>query len=134
MQLSVTVRNAILDAVETTVGTSAILEIWGGTIPANCGSADAAGNALAVMNLPVDWMDDANSGSKPKLGTFEDTNADNAGTATHFRLKDSGGTTCHMQGTITGSGGGGDMEFDSTTITAGQLVTITSFTLLAGNE
>jgi hypothetical protein len=133
MQLSVTVRNAILDAVESTIGTSARLQIFNGTPPASCASADS-GTMLAEMLLAVDWMDDAASGSKPKLGTYEDTNADQTGTAGHFRLKDSAGTTCHMQGTITGSGGGGDMEFDSTTITAGQLITITSFTLLAGNS
>lgn len=134
MQLSVAVRNAILNSVETTIGTSPILEIWAGTLPASCATADdPGGTVLGTMNLDADWMANAANGSKVKLGTFEETNAPAAGTASHFRLKDSGGTTCHMQGTITGTGGGGDMEFDNTTIGLGQLITITSFTLTAGN-
>jgi hypothetical protein len=37
-----------------------------------------------------------------------------------------------MQGTITATGGGGDMTLDNTSIASGQQVTITSFTLSAG--
>ena len=55
------------------------------------------------------------------------------GTAGHFRLLDSGGTTCHAQGTVTATGGGGDLTLDNTSIASGQSVTITSFTLTAGN-
>jgi hypothetical protein len=133
MQLSVACRNAVLNSVETTIGTSPKLQIWSGTIPASCATADGAGTKLAEMNLPSDWLADAASGQKIKSGTFEDTNADATGTASHFRIKDSAGTTCHMQGSITATGGGGDMEFDSLSITAGQHITITSFTLNAGN-
>ena len=134
MQLSVSCRNAILDSIETTIGTSARIQIWSGTIPANCASADGAGTMLAEIVCPSDWLLAASAGSKSKVATaFEDTSADAGGTASHFRLKDSGGTVCHMQGTITATGGGGDMEFDSTTITLGQHITITSFQLNAGN-
>lgn len=132
MQLSTAVRNAILDQLETTIGTAPILQIRTGAPPASCATADS-GTLLASMTLPSDWLAAAASGSKAKLGTFEDTNADDTGTAGHFRIKDSTGTTCHMQGTITATSGGGDMEFDSTSITTGQHITITSFTLTAGN-
>lgn len=132
MQLSVDCRNAVLNSVETTIGTSPILRIRSGAPPASCATADS-GTVLAEMTLPSDWMADAVAGSKVKAGTFEETDAPNTGTAGHFRIYDSAGTTCHMQGTVTASGGGGDMEFDSTSITAGQFVTITSFTLNAGN-
>ena len=43
----------------------------------------------------------AGSGQKAKSGTWEDTSADAAGTAAHFRIYDSGGSTCHIQGTVT---------------------------------
>jgi hypothetical protein len=133
MQLSVACRNAILDILETTIGTSAILKIRSGAVPATCATADA-GTVLATMNLPSDWLAAASAGTKDKLGTFEDTNADATGTAGHFRVYASDGTTCHMQGTITATGGGGDMEFDSVSITSGQYITITSFQLVAGNS
>ena len=36
-----------------------------------------------------------------------------------------------MQGTITATGGGGDMTVDNTSVTAGQTVNITAFTITA---
>lgn len=132
LQYSVTVRNAKLDAVESTIGTSAVLKIRTGSPPANCAAGDT-GTVLATLSLPSDWMAAASAGSKAKSGTWEDTSADNTGTAGHFRLYASDGTTCHAQGTITTSGGGGDMIVDSTSFTAGQNFTVTGFTLTAGN-
>lgn len=132
LQFSVAVRNARLDAIETAIGASAILKIRSGAPPANCGAADA-GTVLATLNLPADYMAAAASGSKGKSGTWEDTTADATGTAAHFRLYASDGTTCHLQGTVTLTGGGGDLTLDSVTLTAGQPVTITGFTITDGN-
>jgi len=131
-QLSVSVRNARLDAIEATVGASAKLEIRSGAQPANCAAADS-GTLLASMTLPSDWMAAASSGAKAMSGTWQDASADAAGTAGHFRIKDSGGTTCHLQGSVTATGSGGDLTLDNTNIAAGQSVSITSFTLTDGN-
>lgn len=133
LQYSVTVRNAQLDAFETAIGTSAVLKIRSGSAPATCATADS-GTVLATLNLPSDWMAAASSGSKAKSGTWEDASADATGTAGHFRIYASDGTTCHAQGTITATGGGGDMTLDNTSIATGQAVSITSFTLTAGNS
>lgn len=133
VQLSITVRNARLDAVETAIGATAVLKIRTGAQPANCAAADA-GSVLVTMTLPADWMSAAASGSKAKSGTWSDPSADATGTAAHFRLYASDGTTCHMQGTVTVSGGGGDMTLDSVSVTATQTVTITSFTLTDANS
>lgn len=132
LQYSVAVRNAQLDAFETTTGASAILRILSGTVPANCATAQT-GTLLASLSLPSDWMSAASAGSKALLGTWNDTSADATGTAGYFRILDSTGTTCHAQGTITATGGGGDMTLDNTSIASGQTVTVTSFTLTAGN-
>lgn len=132
LQYSTTVRNAKLDAVETAIGTSAVLKIRTGAPPADCATADS-GTVLATLSLPSDWMAAASSGSKAKSGTWQDTSADNTGTAAHFRLYASDGTTCHAQGTVTATGGGGDMTVDSTSFTSGQSFTVTTFTLTAGN-
>ena len=129
---STTVRNAKLDAVETAIGTSPILRIRSGTKPATCASADT-GTVLAEMTLPSDWMAAAASASKAKSGTWQDTSANATGTAGHFRIYDSTGTTCHIQGSITATGGGGDMTLDTTSITSGGVVSISTFTLNAGN-
>jgi hypothetical protein len=131
-QLSTTVRNGMLDSVESTIGTSPILRLRSGAVPSNCAAADS-GTVIATINLPSDWMAAAASGSKAKSGTWQDTSADAAGTVAHFRIYDSGGSTCHWQGTVTLTGSGGDITLDNTNVTAGQSVTITSFSLSAGN-
>lgn len=132
MQLSTAVRNARLDAIETAIGNSAILRIRSGAAPANCAAADA-GTVLATLNLPSDWMAAASGGTKALLGTWQDASADATGTAAHFRVYDSTGTTCHIQGTVTATGGGGDMTVDSVSFTATQQFTVTGFTLTDGN-
>lgn len=132
IQFSVAVRNARLDAIETTVGASAVLKIRSGAAPANCATADS-GDVLATLSLPADWMAGAAAGSKAKSGTWEDASADAAGTAAHFRLYASDGTTCHAQGTVTATGGGGDMTVDNTSFEVGQKFTVTGFTLTEGN-
>lgn len=133
IQFSVSVRNGMLDAIETVTGASAILRIRTGSAPADCATADS-GTVLATLNLPSDWLAAASSGTKAKSGTWEDTSADNSGVAAHFRVYASDGSTCVMQGTITATGGGGDMTLDNTNIASGQSVTITSFQLTAGNS
>jgi hypothetical protein len=112
IQLSVAVRNAELDAIESAIGASAVLRIRSGSVPSTCATADA-GTALASMTLPSDWMAAASSGSKALAGTWQDASA--------------------MQGTVTATGGGGDLTIDNTSINSGQSVTITSFTLTAAN-
>lgn len=133
LQLSEDVRDARLDAIEAEIGASPILRLRTGAPPADTSEADS-GTVVATMNLPSDWMAAAAGGSKAKAGTWEDTEADNAGTVGHFRIYDSGGSTCHMQGTVSGSGGGGDMELDNAVVEAGQQITITSFVLTDGNS
>lgn len=132
LQYSVAIRNARLDVVESTIGVSAILRLRTGAAPANCAAADS-GTIVATLTLPSDWMAAASAGAKAKAGTWEDLSADNAGTVAHFRIYDSGGTVCGMQGTVTITGGGGDMTLDNNVVTAGQAITVTGFTLTAGN-
>jgi len=132
VQLSTAVRNARLDAIETTIGTSAVLKIRTGAQPATCATADS-GTVLATLNLPSDYFAAASGGAKAKAGTWEDTSADAAGTAAHWRLYASDGTTCHAQGSITATSGGGDLELQNTSLAVGQAVTITAFTLTDAN-
>jgi len=130
VQLSVAARNARLDSIETTIGTSAVMKIFSGSPPANCAAADT-GTVLATLNLPSDWMAAASGGSKTLSGTWQDLSADNTGTAGHFRVYDNGVTTCHIQGTVGTSGT--DMTVNSTSFTAGQSFTVNTFTLTDGN-
>lgn len=134
IQLSTAIRNARLDTIESTSGTSCSLEIRSGTVPANCAAA-GTGTVLATINLPLDWMAAAASGAKAILGTWTDASVDATGTAGHFRIYNSqvtkDGTTCFMQGTVGTTGT--DMIVDSVSLVAATTFTITAFTLTDGN-
>lgn len=130
VQLSTAVRNARLDAIESTAGASAVLRIRTGAQPANC-AASRTGTVLATVTLPSDWMAAASGGTKALSGTWQDASADATGTAAHFEIMDSGLTTCHMQGSVGTSGT--DMVVDSVSFTAGQQFNVTAFTLTDGN-
>ena len=131
LQYSTAVRNACLDAVESTTGASPTLEIRSGAAPANCAAADT-GTLLASMALPADWMNAASGAVKTLLGSWQDSSADGTGSAGHFRIKQ--GATCHLQGSVGANvaiatnaitaANGNVLNFASTTgVTAGQKVT-----------
>jgi hypothetical protein len=132
IQLGVTVRNNRLDSIETTVGTAAKLKVFTGSQPANCAAANS-GTVLATLTLPSDWMSAASGGVKSLLGTWQDTSADATGTAAHFRIYDNAETTCHLQGSVTATGGGGDITVDNVSFATGQQFTITAFSLTDAN-
>jgi len=132
VKMSVVVRNAKLNAVETAIGASPVLKLRTGAPPANIVDPDS-GTAVATMDLPADWMGNADAGAKALAGTWQDAGADSSGTIGHFRLYAADGTTQHIQGTVTNTGGGGDMTVQNVVVEAAQAITITGFTLTAGN-
>jgi len=132
-QLSTTVRSGMAAAVETAIGTSPKLSLWTGAPPANCAAANS-GTKLAEMTLPSDFVTES-GGVLTKSGTWEDLTADNTGDAGHYRIHDSAGTTCHLQGTVTGTvAGTGDMVLQQAleSIVAGQRVYVSTWTLTVG--
>ena len=102
-----------------------------GAQPADCATADA-GTELSHTQLPSDWMAAASGGTKAKAGTWSGTGAA-AGTAGHFRVKETTDTNCHLQGSVTATSGGGQMELDNVVIASGQGITFNTFTLTAPN-
>ncbi len=131
MRFNSTLRHARLDAIETVLGASPVLEIRTGSAPTAITDADA-GTLLASLTLPADFMENAGAtttGLKGLSGTWEAT-AVAQGTPGHFRLKTSGGTAV-----VDGSAGTAstDLILASATIDSGQVVTITSFDVTDGN-
>lgn len=129
-QYSVALRNAKLNTIDTTVGTSATLKIFSGAEPANCAAADPTG-LLATITLPASPWGSASAGAIALAGTWS-VSASGTGTAASFRIYDNV-PTCHIQGNITATGGGGDMTLDNTSIASGQTITVTTFTITSGN-
>ena len=130
LQYSAAIYLARLDLVESTTGATAKLLIFSGSAPANCAAADT-GTLLATLTLPSDWMNAASGTTKTLAGSWTGTASGGAGaTPTHFRIKDNAGTTCHVQGTA--GIGSGDLQVNGT-ITSGQTVSVSTFTLTAAN-
>lgn len=129
LQYGLSLRQAQVNAIETTVGASPTMEIRSGAPPANCAAADS-GSVLATIALPADWLTSADAtATVSKVGTWEDLSADASGTPGHFRIKQ--GATCHLQGTVGVSAS--DMIVDSATFTAGQHFSVNTFSISAGN-
>lgn len=129
IQLGVTLRNNRIGQVESTVGTSPKLQIRTGAQPATCATADS-GTLLVELTLPSDWEGAASGGAVALSGTWSGT-AVATGTGAHFRLKDSAGTTTHMQGSV--GLGSGDLSLDNNSIATGQTVAVTTWTMTDGN-
>jgi sulfur carrier protein ThiS len=132
IQLSVAARNARLNAIETVLGTAPLLRIYTGTQPADCATA-ASGTLLAEATLPSDWLAAAANGSIAMSGSWSDSAANGTGTAGYYRFYDSAGTNCHLQGTVTLTGGGGDMTVNNTSFATNQVFTVTSYSLTDAN-
>jgi hypothetical protein len=125
VQYSVTLRNAMGDAWEAAMGTSAKIRIYSGAMPASCATA-ASGTLLAEFALASDWSAAAASGAKTLSSLPLSTTGAAAGTAGYYRFFDTAGTTCHEQGTVATSAA--DMIIDNASIALSQTVQITGYT------
>lgn len=141
VQYSTAVRINMLDAIEVICGYNPRLVFYAGTKPTLC--SDSIGAATTLATLPLtgaggDFMSPAaavgNVVTKAKnpASTWTAT-ASGSGTASFYRLWDATMTTCHEQGTVTATGGGGDITLDNTTIAINQTITVTGKTITAGN-
>jgi len=119
-----TLRNNQASQIQTTVGGSGLLKIFSGAEPANCAAADPSG-LLATIALPATFLTSA-AGVTTIAGSWS-VAASGAGTAACFRIYD-GSAVCHLQGNVTT-----DLVLNNTSIAIGQTVTVTAFTVTAGN-
>ena len=130
LKMSAAVRNAMLDAITTQVGTTAKLRIYSGTRPANV-AASITGTLLAELTCNATFAPSASGGVLTLNSITSDSSADATGTATHFRLWNSAGSTAMVDGDVGTSGS--DLNLNTTSIVAGAAVSVTSFTITAGN-
>jgi len=123
-QYGATLRNNQVGQIQTTIGGSGTLKIFSGAEPANCAAADPSG-LLATIVLPATFLT-SSAGVTTIAGSWS-VAASATGTAASFRMYD-GSSVCHVQGNCTT-----DLILNNTSITSGQTVTVTSFTVTAGN-
>jgi hypothetical protein len=124
-------RNNMLANITSAIGTSGRLRIYAGTPPANANTALAGPNViLADLALSSTFAPAPSTPGLLQANAITAANASNTGTATFFRLTTSAGAAV-VQGTVGTSGA--DLNLDSTSITSGVSVAVTSFTITEGN-
>ena len=107
----------------------------------DAGTTDAAGSVLiattgfasTLVNIPLaapPAFGAAASGVATASGLPKEATATATGTAAVFRIEDRDNTEI-FQGVVTATGGGGDMELSSLSVTSGDTVRINTFTYTA---
>jgi hypothetical protein len=124
MQLSITGRNASIDAVNTLLN--------GGTLEIRTGSPAAidgapTGTVLATLSINATAFGAASAGSAT-FNAIVDVTATAAGTAGHYVAKDSGGNA-ERNGTV-----GVEMILNNTTFGIGDDVSVTGWTYAQGTS
>lgn len=130
-------RNAQLNSTDlSSAFDNGKLRIYSGSKPATANLAPT-GTLLVEITLPADAFAAVANGAMAKNGTWSDASANATGTAGWFRLSAASdddtldGNFARLDGTVTATGGGGDLTVDSTSITAAQSYTQNSFTITA---
>ena len=129
LQFDVTAQNAVLSALVAAIGASPHIQFYNGALPANC-ATNPQGVKVVDFALAAVWASGPAGGQLTLSNIPLQAIAAASGTVNYFRIVDSIGM-CHMQGTVTGTGGGGDFELDNPNVTQGQTVTIGSWTIVA---
>lgn len=115
MQFSTTLRNEWGDLLRSKCYT---LKIRTGAKPINCSAADT-GTVIAELVFPVDAFPATSGGVLTLTGVLQDTAANATGDALHARVYDGSGV-CHMQGSASMLGGGGDFILENNSIAINQ--------------
>ena len=129
MQYSITHRTNAMSQLNTDIGANAVIKVWTGTMPANCGTADS-GTLLVTFAGNAGGFGAA-SGGVLTASAVASANAGNTGTAGYFRIYPSAATSTNavVQGTCGLSAA--DMILTNTSITSGQTCNFTSLTVTA---
>lgn len=133
LKYSAALKNAQQNAITSTVGASALLNIYSGTQPANPDTAITSQVLLATLTCNATFAPSASGGVLTLNSITNGTGTAGASTgttATWYRLTTSGGTA-HIDGTVGTSGA--DLNLNNTSIATGQTVSVTSATYTNGN-
>ena len=125
MEITVAARNAAGTALTDLLNTGSI-EIRTGASPGV--DSAATGTLLATLPLSASAFGTWAAGSATANAITQDASADATGTAGYFRALTSGSAAV-IDGTITATSGGGDMELNSVSIVSGATVDITAWTI-----
>jgi hypothetical protein len=129
MQAAAAARTAIISAVAA-LANSGKLRIYS----SDSADPDASptGTLLAELTFGSTAFqsatDDGTNASVVANAITQDSSADASGTAAHWRAYQSNGTTMITKGTVSGVGGGGELQLNNTAIVASGVVSVSSLT------
>jgi hypothetical protein len=136
--ISTNIRNAAVDAITVLFdGGTGRINVYTGSKPATPATA-ATGTLLGTLTLSTDAAPAASNGVASWNAITEDASADASGTPGWFRMYNSdetapgsagGASDARLDGTVSVTGGGGELQFGNTSFVAGGGIFITSFTL-----
>lgn len=124
--------DALVDLLDAGAGAGS-LRIYDGSQPSG-GPDEAVGSQTLLAELTLSdpafgGATDADPGGQATADAIsDDTSADASGTASWFRAVDSDGNAV-IDGDVSSTGGGGDLELNSTSISSGATVSVTSWTV-----
>lgn len=133
LKYATALRNAQQDAITTFAGNSGLLRIYAGTQPTDPQTAISAQTLLGQLTMNATSFSAASGGVLTANAITQDSSADATNTASFFRLFKSDGSTVVMDGTITATGGGGDMTLNTVSIVSGGPISCTGFAITRGN-
>jgi hypothetical protein len=126
-------RNNQLDEITGDIGASGLLRIYDGSQPADADTAVGAQTLLAECPLSATAAAAASGGVLTFNAITSEASAPATGTATWFRVVTSAGAAVFDGDVSTVAAGTGDLQLDSTSITATQVVNVDSLTVTEGN-
>lgn len=123
--LTNTAANASADAVARLLD-NGYLRIYSGTKPATADTGLSGNTLLAELRINATSAPAASAGVLTFNAITSDSSADATGTATFFRCFKSDGTTVVMDGTV--GTASCDLNLNTTSLVAGAIVAVSSFT------
>jgi hypothetical protein len=132
MNLATVAAAAAVDAVKALFNNGTLV-VYSGAQPATPETALSGNTALATWTFSATAFgsDSFTGGNEQATASFVSSTVTPSanGTATFARLFETGGTTVVTDITVTATGGGGDLQFGSTTFNTGVPATISSLLL-----
>ena len=124
------VKNSALDTIKTAIDAGAgagTIKIYTGTQPTSPADAITTQTLLGTLTFS-DPCGTSASGTLTMSAITQDSAADATGTATWARIADStGATVCDVD--VTATGGGGTLQFNTTSFVIGGPILISAFTI-----
>ena len=123
-------RDAQQNGLITYAGSGSIIHIYSGTQPSNANTAISTQTLLVSLTVTGSFGTDSNG--TITMGSVANGVAVATGTASFFRITKSDNSTVVMDGSVGTSGT--DMILDNTSINTAQTVSISSGTIIRGNQ